>query len=193
MAITIRSTEPSDYEALQHIVASPNVIWGTLQLPFPSVEQWRKRLAEPPEGFVSLVACVENNEVVGNLGLHTSPNRPRRRHVGQIGMAVRDDWQGKGVGTALMQAVIDLADNWLNLRRLELEVFVDNAPAIRLYEKCGFTIEGTLVDFAFRDRQYVDTYFMARLRKQRQESVKSSPLSGGPPNRPIAGDGPSSA
>ncbi len=164
MTITIRRAEPGDYEAVQHILAGPQVIWGTLQLPFPSVEQWRKRLAEPPEGLFSLVACVENNEVVGQLGLHTFPTRPRRRHVGQIGMAVRDDWQGKGVGTALLQAAIDLADNWLNLARLELEVFIDNAPAIRLYEKCGFTIEGTLVDYAFRDGRYVDTYIMARLR-----------------------------
>jgi len=106
--------------------------------------------------------------VVGQLALQTFPNRPRRRHVGQIGMAVRDDWQGKRVGTALMQAAIDLADNWLNLTRLELELFVENTPAIRLYEKCGFTIEGTLVDFAFRDGQYVDTYIMARLRGQMQ-------------------------
>jgi putative acetyltransferase len=163
--ITIRRTEPSDYEAVQHIFTGPQAVWGTLQLPFPSAEQWRKRLAEPPEGLFSLVACVDNNEVVGQLDLYTFPNRPRRRHVGQIGMAVRDDWQGKGVGTALMQAAVDLADKWLNLRRLELEVYIDNGPAIRLYEKFGFTIEGTLVDFAFRDGHYVDTYMMARLRK----------------------------
>jgi putative acetyltransferase len=163
MTVTIRRTEPSDYEAVQQILASPKVIWGTLQLPFPSVEQWRQRLAEPSEGLFSLVACVEKNEVVGQLSLTTFPHRPRRRHVGQIAMAVRDDWQGQGVGTALMQAAIDLADKWLNLTRLELEVFVDNAPAIRLYEKFGFTIEGTLVDFAFREGQYVDTYIMARL------------------------------
>jgi putative acetyltransferase len=164
MTITIRHTEPSDYEAIQQIFTSPKAVWGTLQVPFPSAEQWRKHLAEPPEGLFSLVACVDN-EVVGQLGLHTFPQRFRRRHVGQIGMAVRDDWQGQGVGTALMQAAIDLADKWLNLRRLELEVFVDNAPAIRLYEKFGFNIEGTLVDFAFREGQYVNTYFMARLRK----------------------------
>lgn len=151
MSITIRRTEPGDYEAVRHIYASPKVIWGTLQLPFPSAEQWRKRLAEPPEGFFSLVACVDNNEVVGHLGLHTFPNRPRRRHVGQIGMAVRDDRQGQGVGTALLQAAVDLADKWLNLTRLELEVYIDNGPAIRLYEKFGFTIEGTLVQYAFRD------------------------------------------
>jgi putative acetyltransferase len=53
----------------------------------------------------------------------------------------------------------------LQLRRLELEVYTDNAAAIRLYEKFGFTIEGTMVDFAFRDGQFVDTYLMARLHK----------------------------
>jgi putative acetyltransferase len=164
MTITIRHIEPGDYEAVQHIYTCPKVVWGTLQLPYPSKELWRKRLAEPAEGHFSLVACVESGELVGQLGLHTSP-RPRRRHVGQIGMAVRDDWHGKGVGTALMQAAVDLADQWLNLTRLELEVFVDNAPAIQLYKKFGFTIEGTHVDFAFREGQYVDTYFMARLRK----------------------------
>jgi putative acetyltransferase len=166
MTIIVRRTEPGDYEAVQRIFTSPNVIRGTLQLPFPSVEMWRKRLAEPPEGFTSLVACVENDEIVGQLGLHTFPQRPRRHHVGQIGMAVRDDWQGKGVGTALMKVAIDMADNWLNLTRLELGVFVDNTPGIRLYEKFGFNIEGTSVDYAFRDGQYVDIYFMARLKGQ---------------------------
>lgn len=165
MTITIRRAEPSDYEAVQRILAGPKAVWGTLQLPLPSVEMWRKHLAEPPEGFYSLVAWVENDEVVGQLGLHTFPDRPRRRHVGQLGMAVRDDWQGRGIGTALMQAAIDLADKWLNLTRLELNVFTDNAPAIRLYEKFGFTIEGTQVDYAFRDGRYVDSYVMARLRK----------------------------
>jgi L-phenylalanine/L-methionine N-acetyltransferase len=162
--ITIRRTEPTDYEAMHRIFMGPKAVWGTLQMPFPSVEAWRKRLAEPPEGFISLVACA-GNEVVGQLGLEVFSNRPRRRHAGALGMAIRDDWQGKGVGTALMQAGIDLADNWLNLRRLELEVFVDNEPAIQLYKKFGFTIEGTLVEFAFRDGRYVDTFTMARLRE----------------------------
>lgn len=135
-------------------------------MPFPSVESWRKRLAEPPEGIVSLVACVEN-EIVGQLGLHTFPNSPRRRHAGQIGIAVCDDWQGKGIGTALMQAAVDLADKWLNLVRLELDVYSDNEPAIKLYKKFGFVIEGTMSRYSFRDGQYVDTYMMARLKSEK--------------------------
>lgn len=123
---------------------------------------WRKRMLDPTEGNYFLVACV-GEEFVGQLGLHTFPSRPRRRHVGQLGMAVRDDWQGKGVGSALMQAAIDLAANWLQLTRLELEVYTDNQAGIRLYQKFGFEIEGTLRQYAFRDGEYVDAYIMAKI------------------------------
>lgn len=129
----VRRAEPTDYEAIVKIFSGPRAVSGTLQLPFPSAEIWRKRLAEPPEGFFSLLACIDN-EVIGQLGLHTLLRNPRRRHVGQIGMAVRDDWQGRGAGTALMQAAVDLSDKWLNLSRLELEVYTDNEAAIRLYK-----------------------------------------------------------
>jgi len=161
-SILIRRAEPKDAEAIARVYESPRVIWGTLQLPFPSVERWRERL-QPNEEHYLLVATVEN-EIVGTLGLHTNPFRPRRRHVASLGMGVRDDWQGKGVGTALMQAAVDMADKWLNITRLELEVFTDNEPALRLYKKFGFEIEGTFKQHAFRDGKYVDTYAMARLR-----------------------------
>ena len=161
--VSVRRAEPEDYEALHRIFSGPKAVAGTLQLPFPSAEAWRKRLAEPPEGLFSLVACT-GGEVVGNIGLETSPNRPRMRHVGSIGMAVRDDWQGKGVGTALMRAALDLADNWLNLTRIELRVYVDNSAAVALYKKFGFEIEGTHRCLAFRDGEFVDAYSMARFR-----------------------------
>jgi putative acetyltransferase len=161
--VSVRHAEPGDYEALHRIFSGPKAVAGTLQLPFPSAETWRRRLAELPEGLYSLVACVEG-EVVGSIGLETSPTRLRMRHVGSIGMAVRDDWQGKGVGTALMEAVLDLADNWLNLERLELRVYVDNSGAVALYKKFGFEVEGTHRRLAFRNGEFVDAYSMARLK-----------------------------
>jgi putative acetyltransferase len=163
MTITIRRAEPGDYEAIANILTYPRVIWGTLQVPYPSVEQWRKKVAEPLEGLYSLVACIDR-EVVGQIALHTFPNQPRRRHVAGLGMMVRDDWQGKGIGTQLMQAAVDLADKWLNLSRLELSVYPDNEPAVKLYKKFGFQIEGTQVGSAFREGQYADTLMMARVR-----------------------------
>lgn len=161
--VTVRRAAPADADALAAVFAGPKAYGGTLQLPFPTAETWRKRLAEPMDSMIHLVACA-GDEVVGNLGLQTFPVQPRRRHVGQIGMAVRDDWQGRGVGTALMAAAVDLADNWLNLERIELDVYTDNAPAIRLYERFGFEREGVGRRFAFRGGGYVDAYLMARLR-----------------------------
>lgn len=64
-------------------------------------------------------------------------------------------WQGKGAGS-VMQAAVDLADRWLNLTWLELEVYTDNEAAVRLYRKFGFVLEGTLSRYAYRDGQFVD-------------------------------------
>lgn len=161
--LLIRRAEPDDCAALYEIFSCPRAFAGTLQLPYPSREQWRQRLTDAGEGTYNLVA-VDGERVVGMVGLHTFPHKPRRRHVGAIGVSVHDEWQGKGVGTALMRAGIDLADSWLNLTRLELEVYTDNEPAIRLYERFGFEREGTLRQHAFRDGRYVDAYVMARLR-----------------------------
>ena len=80
-------------------------------------------------------------------------------------MGVHDDFQGRGVGTALMKAALDLADNWLNLKRVELTVFTDNARAVYLYEKLGFAVEGTHRAHAFRNGEYVDSYSMARIKE----------------------------
>ncbi len=161
--ISIRRAEPEDYLAVYEVHRHEKAIAGTLQLPYPSVAMWRRRLAEPAEGSYNLVAVVDGR-IVGMLGLQTFPLRPRRAHAGTIGICVHDDWHGKGVGSALVGAGVEMADRWLNLRRIELEVFADNEAAIRLYERFGFEREGLLRQYAFRDGRYVDAYVMSRLR-----------------------------
>ena len=159
--VEVRAAEITDVEALTRIYSGRSAYSQTLQLPFQNLEVWRKRLMSNDDTQHSLVATV-SGELVGNLGL-TRLTRPRRAHVGEIGMAVRDDWQGKGVGSALMQAALDLADNWLDLRRLELNVYADNERAIALYRTFGFEVEGTHRAYALRDGTYVDSLCMARL------------------------------
>lgn len=158
--ITVRRQEPRDSEALHGVYAQPKVIWGTLQMPHPSLHAWQTRGAEEPRNMTRLVACADD-VAVGNIAIWTMDS-PRRRHAAEIAMAVHDDWQGKGVGFRLMSEVLDLADNWMQLSRIELSVFTDNESAIRLYERCGFEVEGTLKRYAFRDGRYVDVFAMAR-------------------------------
>ena len=103
------------------------------------------------------------------VGLSEPLDFTARSHVGPTSptsvMGVHDDFQGRGVGTALMKAALDLADNWLNLKRVELTVFADNARAVYLYEKFGFAVEGTHRAHAFRNGEYVDSYSMARIKE----------------------------
>jgi putative acetyltransferase len=135
---------------------------NTLQLPWRPLAYTETRLFGLQPDHHYLVALVDG-QVVGQLGLDIEP-AARRRDVGSFGMAVHDDYQGQGVGSALMAAMIELADNWLGLRRLELEVWADNAAAIHLYEKFGFETEGRGRQYARRAGELVDALFMARLR-----------------------------
>lgn len=134
MEITIRTADPSDAEAMLKCYTAPLAARNTLQIPYRSLESVREQLTKSGAGDHLLVAEIEG-EVVG-----------------------------KGVGAALMRAVIELADKWLNLTRIELSVFTDNESAIALYRKFGFEIEGTLRKYAFRDGEFVDAFAMARIK-----------------------------
>jgi putative acetyltransferase len=158
--IVIRAQQDGDAPALAAIRNDPRARWGTLATPFETVESAKRRAAMEP-GRTELVACVDG-KVVGMAGIFRKP-QARRAHVAEIGIMIRDGWQGKGIGTKLFAALTELADQWLNLRRLELSVYTDNAPAIALYRKFGFDIEATEVADAFRAGWFADSYVMARL------------------------------
>jgi len=160
--VQVRAMNGDDWRDLYEIWTDPRVCWGTLQVPFQSEDEVRKKVENPPEGMVRLVAEVDGR-VVGASTLRHG-RYPRMQHVAGCGVSVHPAYWNRGVGSALIGAVVDLADNWLNLKRIELEVYTDNAAAIHLYEKFGFVIEGTKRKYAFREGEYVDTHVMARLR-----------------------------
>jgi putative acetyltransferase len=164
--LTIRRARPDDAEAFVRIMGEPAVLRQLMQLPYPDVAVWRERLArlgDPTMPDLQLVAEA-GGEVVGSAGLHPVSPALRRRHAMMLGISVPAAWQGRGVGSALMQALCDYADRWLGLRRLELQVYADNARAIALYRKFGFELEGRHRAYALRDGELVDSLSMARLR-----------------------------
>lgn len=160
--ITIRHSEARDIEPIRQIYAQPSVYAATLQLPFPSAELWQQRLGHPTPGFHSLVACddVDDAHVLGQIGIQQFDN-PRRRHVANIGLGVAESARGRGVGSALVAAAIDLCGNWLGVTRIELETYTDNAAAIALFKRLGFLLEGTAPGYALRNGEYMDVHLMA--------------------------------
>lgn len=170
-ALSIRRATPADAPDFARIMGHPEVLANLMQLPFPAEERWRTLLAEqqlPGKTDLSLVAERPTAEggaprIVGSAGLHPVGPALRRRHAMMLGISVAPEAQGQGVGRALMQALVDYADRWGQVLRLELQVYADNHRAIALYESMGFRHEGRHVGYALRDGRYVDSLSMARL------------------------------
>ncbi|MCJ2044079.1 GNAT family N-acetyltransferase [Methylobacterium sp. J-078] len=157
----IRAMRDTDAPGIFEIYNQPSFRFGTLALPYESFETVRKWAEPRSPRDLHLVADL-GGRVVGAAALR--PFYGRRAHAAEFWIAVHDDIAGKGVGSSLLAAIIDTSDNWLNVTRIEMTVFTDNAHAIALYEKFGFTIEGTHRAASFRNGTLVDAHCMARLR-----------------------------
>ena len=163
--ITIRPLRGNDAEDIYELMHMPNVLWGCGLLPSMTVDAWRRMV----EGWVvderMHVFVVDRGEkVVGAITLRVGQGRGS--HVGVVDLAVHDGYQGQGMGKMLMMAVVDLADNWLNLVRLEANVYTDNERAISLFKRFDFEVEGRRRCGAFRRGSYVDSFVMGRVRRQ---------------------------
>jgi L-phenylalanine/L-methionine N-acetyltransferase len=168
MEFLIRRAKLIDTPAIARLYGEEEVFSGVLQLPFPAEELWRERIERDNKlggADIMLVAEVEGR-AIATAGLHGTSTAVRRRHVANLGIGVGKAYQGKGIGKALMTALINYADNWAHVLRIELTVYADNAPAIALYQHFGFVQEGVHRAYALRAGQYVDAYAMARLHPQ---------------------------
>lgn len=162
---SIRPVCSQDVEGIYAIRIMDGVFENTMGLPSNRLEQQAAFFEGLGPNDHQFVAVDDKNLVLGLVGLHVSPN-PRSHHVGSIGIFVHRDYQGKGIGTALLRTVVNLADNWLMLERVELEVFSDNRRAISLYEQFGFEAEGLKRKATVRNGVYMDDLLMARLRPE---------------------------
>ncbi|HZH51382.1 MAG TPA: GNAT family N-acetyltransferase [Microvirga sp.] len=161
-SVEIRAARLDDCDQIAALVSLPGYRFGTLSLPHRTADDVRKRIQGQSPGDIALVVVSGDGRIIGNGGL--SRFQGRRAHAANLGMGIHDDWRGRGIGSRLLRELLTVADRWLDVRRIELTVYVDNAPAIALYRRHGFEIEGTHGAYAFRDGSYVDAYAMARLK-----------------------------
>ena len=158
--VNVRACEASDVEAIADITNQPGVRHGTLTIGYRTPEAMASWFANLPAGAMALCAELDSR-VVGYAEMVVA--RPRRAHSAGFGLSVHDAYLRRGVGAALLAALVDCADRALGLRRLELTVFADNVPAIALYRRFGFVEEGRSRGYAMRDGVLADVLHMARL------------------------------
>ncbi len=160
--VTVRPAREDDAEDLYQVRTAEKATAQTLAVPGRSFEQFAEGHNEAVNARNAyLLVAEKDGRAVGMTSLQVRGGR--QAHCGSLGMMVHDDFHGQGIGTSLVESVLDLADNWLGLRRLELEVYVDNEAAIALYEKFGFQREGRKRAGAVKDGQLIDILLMGRI------------------------------
>lgn len=113
--------------------------------------------------WCGFVAIAGSGEVVGMVTIDGLRRRRAIRHRGELGISVRADWRGQGVGRALMERAIAWAHDSGIITRVELSVLERNTHAIHLYESLGFHEEGRRQHTVLRHGEYLDDVIMALL------------------------------
>jgi putative acetyltransferase len=161
--VVIRAVRVEDATDLEAVRRQPGVLDGTLNMPSERLLDRQRRIEGLGPNIHELVAEVDGR-VVGTAGLVAFQGR--MSHAGEIAhIMVHDEFQGRGIGRHLLEALLDIADNYLGLVRVELGVYIDNVSAIRLYVSLGFAREGVKRKCARRQGHLVDALMMARVRE----------------------------
>ena len=164
MNVIYREAEPSDagkfLEYCKIVGAeTDNLTFGAEGLPLSisqEADYIRKYAGNP--GSVMIVAYDEG-ELIGTGVVSVISGRPRFAHRRELAISVRKDYWGKGIGTGIMNVLMDFCKK-TEAKVIELEVRSDNEKAIALYKKFGFEKIGTYKDFFCIDGKYFDADFM---------------------------------
>jgi RimJ/RimL family protein N-acetyltransferase len=139
------------------------LMWGPAD-PLFGVEQerqWVRSQVDSPDAV--LIAARAAGRIVALAGAAGGGMFRRSAHRAEVGISVLADWCGRGLGTVLMRELVDWARRHPTFTVLRLGVYAQNARAIAVYERTGFTAEGRR-RWAIRleDGRYVDEVVMSQ-------------------------------
>lgn len=167
-SLVVRAASPDDsaiYETYMSSLFAEDLDTLVPRAQQPTSEQVRAWMSSHNgESSVVLLATGEQ-QLLGTLNFSRFP-RPHIDHTVGLGLNVRADSRGKGIGRALLEAGMAWFDRAAAIERIELEVMSHNAPALHLYRAFGFAQEGRKVGAVKRGDRYLDLIVMG-LRKNR--------------------------
>ncbi len=129
LSYIIRPVELKDARDINSLRRRPSVAENLMALPSETIVQNEEFITKHLSSLHDHLFCAEytrngQSRVIGLAGLHLS-RIVRQRHSASLGIMVHDDFHRQGIGAKLMATLIDLADNWLMLKRVDLTVYPD--------------------------------------------------------------------
>lgn len=159
-------------EDAEEIVAFYNYVGGeTSYLSFEkdeyplSVEAQRESIISTNDSpNNTMLLAIADGKIIG-IGTISSSWKIKARHEGELGIVVAKAYQGQGIGSHIIQSLIDWSKGNGITTRIKLDTRADNDYAVRLYEKFGFEKEGCLKNSTLLDGKYYDLYVMGMMIK----------------------------
>ncbi|MFB6166830.1 MAG: N-acetyltransferase family protein, partial [Candidatus Nanohaloarchaea archaeon] len=124
--------------------------------------EWLSNVLEKMENGRMVYLVVEVDGKVRGSAEVEREDEPPKSHLGRLGISLREEIRGKGIGTRLMKTVMSEAQEELGIETVILEVFESNEPAKNLYEKVGFREAGRVEDGIKREGKYEDYLIMQK-------------------------------
>ena len=164
--LALRPITESDAEPLFPLIYRSSVT-DTLVWDGPeSLEEFKASLREREEktlaGVLHSFAIINDGVPIGAMRI--APNESGS--TGDIGLWIGLPFQGRGLGTEAVRQVAAIGFGRLKLHRLEARIFVGNTASRRIFEKNGFSVEGTLRHATLKRGRYVDEWILGRIRQE---------------------------
>jgi len=155
-----RAIEDADEDFVHTIEANPEAhMNSTSSLHVPQSKKASKKHLEylQNEALLAVIVCLPEAEKdekptpVGVLSLRGVSPKQRHHRASDISIDIAEAYQGKGYGTEAIEWVLKWGFQTAGLHRIGIEAFTYNPGALRLYERLGFTKEGTQRECLFHE------------------------------------------
>ncbi|MCL2170852.1 MAG: GNAT family N-acetyltransferase [Defluviitaleaceae bacterium] len=162
--LVVRKADKKDAQKLIDFLvvvrSESNYLLGTPNDPIPTLEQEEKFIERFKDSTTAafFVGFIDDDLICA--GEVSGKRQEKASHHGGIAMSVLKEYWGIGVGSALLEQMIDFAKNTAKLEILHLGVHADNARGINLYKRAGFKEIGRFPKFFKIDGAYYDEILM---------------------------------
>ncbi|WP_338730159.1 GNAT family protein [Haladaptatus sp. DJG-WS-42] len=123
-------------------------------------QYFEEHISKEEDSFHLLICTPDEHTPVGMITLF---KLARREGHAEIAIWVDPEFHGNGYGTAASRLILDFAFSEQRLHRVQTRVLETNSASQRIWEKLGFTHEGTHRDEEYDDGEFVDTRYYAIL------------------------------
>lgn len=164
--VILRPLRTEDTDLLVNWRNNP-LILATVLDPRPiTAEQhlaWYNHLIQNDHHLEFIIELKENGKPIGRIGLNDVDYRNQKAEY-SISLGDPTEW-GKGYGVDASYLLLDFGFEELNLQKIYLKVFAENHRAVKLYDKIGFELEGTLRNEIYKNGHFQNLLYMSILRE----------------------------